>query len=33
VRPWEDYLPPLSERLVRLAQKHDVAEAALAASK
>jgi polysaccharide pyruvyl transferase WcaK-like protein len=32
-RSWEEYLPPLSETLVRLAEKHDVAEAALAASK
>jgi len=33
VRSWEEYLPPLSEPLIRLAEKHDVAEAALAASK
>lgn len=33
VRSWEEYLPPLSETLVRLAEKHDVGEAALAASK
>jgi polysaccharide pyruvyl transferase WcaK-like protein len=33
VRSWEEYLPRLSELLVRLAEKHDVAEAALAASK
>jgi polysaccharide pyruvyl transferase WcaK-like protein len=33
IRSWEEYLPPLSEPLVRLAEKHDVAEAALAASK
>jgi polysaccharide pyruvyl transferase WcaK-like protein len=33
VRSWEAYLPPLSETLHRLAEKHDVAEAALAASK
>jgi polysaccharide pyruvyl transferase WcaK-like protein len=33
VRSWEEYLPPLSEPLVRLAEKHDVAEAALATSK
>ena len=33
VRSWEEYLPPLSEPLVHLAEKHDVAEAALAASK
>jgi polysaccharide pyruvyl transferase WcaK-like protein len=33
VRSWETYLPPLGETLVHLAEKHDVAEAALAASK
>jgi polysaccharide pyruvyl transferase WcaK-like protein len=33
VRFWEEYLPPLSENLVRLAEKYDVSEAALAASK
>jgi polysaccharide pyruvyl transferase WcaK-like protein len=33
VHSWEEYLPPLSEPLVRLAERHDVAEAALAASK
>jgi polysaccharide pyruvyl transferase WcaK-like protein len=33
VRSWEEYLPPLSENLVRLAEKYDVSEAALAASK
>jgi len=33
VRSWEEYLPPLNENLVRLAQKYDVSEAALAASK
>src|SRR6266436_2814344 len=33
VRSWEEYLPPLGENLVRLAQKYDVSEAALAASK
>lgn len=33
VRSWEEYLPPLSETLVRLADKHHVDEAALAASK
>jgi len=33
VRSWEEYLPPLSEDLVRLAEKYDVSEAALAASK
>jgi polysaccharide pyruvyl transferase WcaK-like protein len=32
-RSWEEYLPPLSETLLRLAEKHDVAEAALAAAK
>jgi polysaccharide pyruvyl transferase WcaK-like protein len=33
VRSWEQYLPPLSENLRRLAEQHDVAEApALAAS-
>ena len=32
-RSWEEYLPPLGETLARLAEKHDVAEAALAASK
>jgi hypothetical protein len=32
-RSWEEYLPPLGETLVRLAEKHDVGEAALAASK
>jgi polysaccharide pyruvyl transferase WcaK-like protein len=33
VRSWEEYLPPLSENLVRLAETYDVSEAALAASK
>jgi hypothetical protein len=34
VRSWEEYLPPLSEPLVRLAEKYDTTEAvALAASK
>lgn len=33
VRSWEEFLPPLNETLQRLAEKHDVAEAALAASK
>jgi len=33
VRSWEEYLPPLSENLVRLAEKYDVSESALAASK
>jgi hypothetical protein len=33
VRSWEEYLPPLSENLVRLAGKYDVSEAVLAASK
>jgi polysaccharide pyruvyl transferase WcaK-like protein len=32
VRSWEEYLPPLSENLVRLAETYDVSEAALAAS-
>jgi polysaccharide pyruvyl transferase WcaK-like protein len=33
VRSWEEYLPPLSENLVRLAEKYDVSETATAASK
>jgi hypothetical protein len=33
VRSWEEYLPPLSEDLVRLAEKYDASEAAMAASK
>ena len=33
VRSWEEYLPPLNENLVRLAEKYDVSESALAASK
>ena len=33
VRSWEEYLPPLSENLVRLAKKYDISEAAMAASK
>jgi polysaccharide pyruvyl transferase WcaK-like protein len=33
VRSWEEYLPPLSENLARLAEKYDVSEAAMAASK
>jgi polysaccharide pyruvyl transferase WcaK-like protein len=33
VRSWEQYLPALSPDLVRLADRYDVAEAALAASK
>jgi len=33
VRSWEEYLPPLGQPLISLAEKHDVAEAALAASK
>jgi polysaccharide pyruvyl transferase WcaK-like protein len=33
VRSWEEYLPSLSENLVRLAETYDVAEAAMAASK
>ncbi len=33
VRSWEEYLPPLGENLVCLAEKYDVSEAAMAASK
>jgi polysaccharide pyruvyl transferase WcaK-like protein len=33
VRSWDEYLPPLGENLLRLAEKYDVSEAALAASK
>jgi polysaccharide pyruvyl transferase WcaK-like protein len=33
VRSWEEYLPPLSENLLRLAERYDVSEAAMAASK
>jgi len=33
VRSWEEYLPSLSENLVRLAEKYDVSEAAMAAAK
>jgi polysaccharide pyruvyl transferase WcaK-like protein len=33
VRSWEEYLPPLSENLLRLAETYDVSEAALATSK
>ncbi|HEY1424464.1 MAG TPA: polysaccharide pyruvyl transferase family protein [Candidatus Acidoferrum sp.] len=33
VRSWEEYLPPLNEDLVRLAEKYDASEAAMAASK
>ncbi len=33
VRSWEEYLPPLSANLVQLAEKYDLSEAALAASK
>jgi polysaccharide pyruvyl transferase WcaK-like protein len=33
VRSWEEYLPPLSENLVRLAETYDVSEAAMAVSK
>jgi polysaccharide pyruvyl transferase WcaK-like protein len=33
VRSWEQYLPPLSQNLVRLAEKYDVSEAAMAVSK
>jgi polysaccharide pyruvyl transferase WcaK-like protein len=31
VRSWEEYLPPLSENLFRLAERYDTAEAAMAA--
>jgi polysaccharide pyruvyl transferase WcaK-like protein len=33
VRSWEGYLPKLSENLAELADKYDISEAALAASK
>jgi hypothetical protein len=33
VRAWEEYLPPLSANLMRLAEKYDVQESAMAASK
>jgi polysaccharide pyruvyl transferase WcaK-like protein len=33
VHSWDEYLPPLGENLLRLAEKYDVPEAALAASK
>jgi polysaccharide pyruvyl transferase WcaK-like protein len=33
VHSWEDYLPPLSPQLRQLAEKYDVPEAAMAASK
>jgi polysaccharide pyruvyl transferase WcaK-like protein len=33
VRSWEEYLPSLSENLVRLAEKYDVSEDAMAAAK
>ena len=33
VRSWEEYLPPLGENLLRLAEKYDVSETAMAASK
>jgi hypothetical protein len=34
VRSWEEYLPPLNDTLVRLAESYDTTEAvALAASK
>jgi len=32
VLSWEDYLPPLSENLVQLAQRYDTSAAVLAAS-
>ena len=33
VHSWEQYLPPLNPSLARLAERHDVSDAALAASK
>jgi len=33
VRSWEEYLPLLGENLLRLAEKYDVSDAAMAASK
>jgi len=33
VHSWEEYLPPLSEKLARLAAEYDVSEAVMAASK
>ena len=33
VRSWDQYLPPLSADLVRLAEKYDVSEAVMAAAK
>ena len=33
VRSWDQYLPPLGADLVRLAEKHDVSEAVMAAAK
>src|SRR5438552_893125 len=33
VRSWEEYLPPLSANLVQLAEKYDLSESVLAASK
>jgi polysaccharide pyruvyl transferase WcaK-like protein len=33
VRSWEEYLPPLSADLARLAEKYEVSEAAMAVSK
>jgi len=32
VLSWEDYLPPLSENLVQLAERYDTSAAVLAAS-
>jgi len=33
VRSWEDYLPPLSETLLRLAERYDSSDAAMAATR
>ena len=33
VRSWENYLPPLSENLVRLAERYDTSDAAMAAAR
>ena len=33
VRSWEDYLPPLSETLVQLAERYDSSDAAMAATR
>src|SRR5579871_6628784 len=32
VRSWEEYLPPLSETLLQLAERYDTADAAMAAA-